>query len=272
MYDPERYEKFKSAAARDAAEFAPKLVSEMEWNSKEVILDYGCGAGSTGFNFILPTVEKHDSKLFSVDISEKMIEFAEKEYAHPRITYAVGDILGDFPYKSMQFDKILSIYVLHFVKDYREAVKKFYNALKPGSQLGFTVVGQSRIFQALVDIGSRETWKDIMKGYEKYVPEWVEKKQDVQKCFKDALTSAGFEIQKIELHNQKWKYSTLDSFVEFYMSLNPFVRNLSPNQLKQMKDDYIDMVKNQWNALGDDGQPAEGKYELLYVLAKKPLQ
>ncbi|CAL8123302.1 unnamed protein product [Orchesella dallaii] len=270
MYDPERYEKYKSAAARDAAEFAPKLVSEMEWAQNEAILDYGCGAGSTGYNFILPNVEKHGSKLYSVDISEKMIEFAEKEYAHPRITYAVGDILGDFPYKKMQFDKILSIYVLHFVKDYREAVKRFYDTLKPGGQLGFTVVGQSRIFQALVDIGSRDAWKDIMKGYEKYVPEWVEKKQDVQQCFKTALTEVGFEIQKIELHNQTWKYSTLNSFVEFFMSLNPFVRNLSANQLEQLKEDYIDMIKNRWKSLGSDGHPAEGKYELLYVLVKKP--
>lgn len=121
MYDPERYEKFKSAAARDAAEFTPKVVAGMTWGKNEVILDYGCGAGSTGFNFVLPTVERTDSKLFSVDISDKMVEFAKKEYAHPRVTYAVGDILGDFPYKDQEFDKIISIYVLHFVKDFRYA-------------------------------------------------------------------------------------------------------------------------------------------------------
>lgn len=53
------------------------------------------------------------------------------------------------------------------------------------------------------------------------------------------------------------------------MSLNPYVRNLTESQLKEMKEDYADMIKNQWNAVGSDGLPLEGKYELLYVVAKK---
>lgn len=118
MYDPERYEKYKSAAARDAAEFTPKLVAAMEWGENENVLDYGCGAGSTGYNFVLPTVEKKASKLYSVDISDKMIEFAKREYSHPCISYAVGNILEDFPFDT-KFDKIISIYVLHFVRDFR---------------------------------------------------------------------------------------------------------------------------------------------------------
>lgn len=119
MYDPERYEKYKSAAARDAAQFTPKLVEAMEWANNETILDYGCGAGSTGYNYILPSVKKTGSKLYSVDISDKMIEFAKKEYTHPSIEYAVGDIVGNFPFEEIKFDKIFSIYVLHFVRDFR---------------------------------------------------------------------------------------------------------------------------------------------------------
>lgn len=119
MYDPYRYEKYKSAAARDAAEFTPKIVQEMTWSENETVLDYGCGAGSTGFKYVLPTVEKTVSKLYSVDISDKMIEFAKKEYSHPSINYAVGNIVGEFPYENIKFDKLISIYVLHFVKDYR---------------------------------------------------------------------------------------------------------------------------------------------------------
>ncbi len=49
----------------------------------------------------------------------------------------------------------------------RKALQRFHEILKPGGTLGFTVVGQSRIFQALVDIGTREKWRDIMKVSEK---------------------------------------------------------------------------------------------------------
>lgn len=118
MIDPEKYETNKSVAARDAAEFVPKLIEVIgEWKPEENILDYGCGAGSTGYNLILPQVEKCDSKMYSVDISEKMIEFAREKYPHPRITYEKGDILNDFPFPDVQFDKAFAIYVFHFVPD-----------------------------------------------------------------------------------------------------------------------------------------------------------
>ncbi len=120
MYDPERYESNKSAALRDAEQFVPMLVNDMDWSKNEIILDYGCGAGSTGNRFILPQAEKFDSKIHSVDISQDMIEHAKKAYPNPRVSFAVGDILQDnFPHKDVQFDKIFAVYVLHFVRNYR---------------------------------------------------------------------------------------------------------------------------------------------------------
>jgi len=120
MYDPDRYESNKSAAARDAEQYVPKIISDMSWGKNETILDYGCGAGSTGAKLIMPTVELNDSKMYSVDISKDMVEHAMKAYPHPRVTYAVGNILDDeFPFRDINFDKIFAVYVLHFVKDYR---------------------------------------------------------------------------------------------------------------------------------------------------------
>lgn len=115
-----RYETNKTAAARDAEQFVPMLVADMEWGRQELILDYGCGAGSTGSRFILPQAEKYDSKMYSVDISPDMIEHARKAYPNPRVTFAIGDILrDDFPHKDVKFDKIFAVYVLHFVRNYR---------------------------------------------------------------------------------------------------------------------------------------------------------
>lgn len=96
------------------------LVNHMTWKKNELILDYGCGAGSTGNKFVLPEVEKFDSKIHSVDISPDMIAHAKKTYPSPRVTFNVGDILQDnFPHKEVKFDKIFAVYVLHFVRNYR---------------------------------------------------------------------------------------------------------------------------------------------------------
>ena len=121
MHDPERYESFKSAAAKDIADFTPRLVQDMQWSNNEIILDYGCGAGSTGNKFILPSVEKYGSILYGVDISSEMIEFAKNNYnGNPRMSFAVGDILqDDFPHKDKKFDKVFAVYVLHYVRNYK---------------------------------------------------------------------------------------------------------------------------------------------------------
>jgi len=120
MQDPGRYEFYKSAAARDAGLYVPKLTSIMTWKPEETILDYGCGAGSTGARFILPKVESQNSKMYSVDVSLKMVNHAVQNYPSPSVTYAVGDILSDkFPFSNIRFDKVFSIYVLHFIKNYR---------------------------------------------------------------------------------------------------------------------------------------------------------
>lgn len=126
MYDPERYENNKTAAARDAEQFVPMMIRDMSWSNKQVILDYGCGAGSTGNTFIVPQAEKFDSKIYAADISPDMIQHAKKAYPNPRVEFQVGDLLMDeenWPYKGIKFDKIFAVYVLHFVKNYRQVIQ-----------------------------------------------------------------------------------------------------------------------------------------------------
>jgi len=121
MYDPERYEANRSGAARDSSVFVRRMISEMTWTRNELILDYGCGPGSTGAELILPVAEATDSKVLAVDISEEMVQFASKNFKNPRVTYAVGNILDgdDFPFNDIKVDKIFSIYVLHLTRDYK---------------------------------------------------------------------------------------------------------------------------------------------------------
>jgi len=120
MQDPDRYEFYKSAAARDAGVYVPKLISLMTWKRNEIVLDYGCGAGSTGYHFILPKVESQGSKMYSIDSSEKMLNHAIQNYKSSNVTYALGNILSqDFPFSNISFDKVFGIHVLHYIKNYR---------------------------------------------------------------------------------------------------------------------------------------------------------
>jgi SAM-dependent methyltransferase len=120
MTDPAKFENISSFIFQDAELFLSKMIKEMTWKKyHERVLDYGCGAGKTGFNQILPQVYLHDSHLYSVDISEDMVAYASMKYPHSCVTYAIGDIMSEnYPFKYIKFDKIFCTFVLEFIKDY----------------------------------------------------------------------------------------------------------------------------------------------------------
>jgi hypothetical protein len=118
MQDPVLYETNKSYAKRDAELFVPRMIREMIWRNEELIMDYGCGAGSTAAQHIFPSVPA------AQHMSSKMLRFAKKQYPNPRVNYFLGNIMDDVNYDNfalrlIKFDKIFSIYAFHFIKNYR---------------------------------------------------------------------------------------------------------------------------------------------------------
>ena len=119
MNDPKKYEENK-LAARDSDEFVPVLIQSMTWKDNETILDCGCGAGSVANKHFVGLANKHNSVIYAADISEDMIKYAEEKFPHPSIHYVQGDLMSaDFPLLDQKFDRNFSIYVLHYIKDYK---------------------------------------------------------------------------------------------------------------------------------------------------------
>ncbi|ODN06194.1 Juvenile hormone acid O-methyltransferase, partial [Orchesella cincta] len=271
MLDPEKYENNKSVAARDAAEFVPKIIDLMEWkNTHENVLDYGCGAGSTGYNLILPQIEKFDSNLYSVDISEPMLDFAKQKYSHPRITYAKGDIEKDFPFENVKFDKIFSIYVLHFISDIRNALKEFHHILKPGGYFGFTLVPKSYYRRSFKILAESEKWKEYMKGYQDHVLQWMEYEDEKgQEALSAILHEAGFEIVKLEVVQRSFKFDNMNTYLELYLSINPFLKTIPEDLHKLFKDDLRRLV-TEFAGIPFDSEEIVSKYEFVLAVVQKP--
>lgn len=98
--------------------FMQKSTETVRWDQEnENVLDYGCGNGRNTLRLLLPQIEKTGSKLYAVDVDEGKVEEAKINCAHPSATYAVGNILGEFPFKNIKFDKVFSFYVLNYIPD-----------------------------------------------------------------------------------------------------------------------------------------------------------
>lgn len=118
MQDPESYESTKTGNDPVAVEAFSKFASKMEWSPNELYLDFGCGAGSNLYTYLLPLAKKNTSKIHGVDISSVMIDHARKHFSSEGVQYFARDMIHEKEFTGEEYDKIFSYHVLHWIKDY----------------------------------------------------------------------------------------------------------------------------------------------------------
>lgn len=129
--------------------------------SSNVVLDYGCGTGTTACE-----IANNVKEIYAIDISPKMIEISKGKATEKNIenvTFAEGDIF-DEKLKKKSFDRILAFNMLHTIPNPEKAVQRIYELLKPdglfisitpclGDKMSFLVGLQIRLVQIMCKIG-----------------------------------------------------------------------------------------------------------------------
>ena len=129
--------------------------------SSNVVLDYGCGTGTTACE-----IANDVKEIYAIDISSKMIEISKgkaTEYNIENVTFAEGDIF-DEKLKKESFDRILAFNMLHTIANPENAVQRINELLKPdglfisitpclGNKMSFLVGLQIRLVQIMCKIG-----------------------------------------------------------------------------------------------------------------------
>jgi ubiquinone biosynthesis O-methyltransferase len=97
-------------------------------NGSNIVLDYGCGTGTTSCEIANRVKEIH-----AIDISSKMIEIAKRKAVASKlenINFVQTDIF-DKRHKKESFDVILAFNMLHTVIDPQVVMRRIYELLKP---------------------------------------------------------------------------------------------------------------------------------------------
>ncbi|CAG7716917.1 unnamed protein product [Allacma fusca] len=274
MHAPEQYEENKSVARRDIEEAMTDLIPRMEFKQKEVILDYGCGAGTTGYKFFKPLAEEYDSVIHAVDISSEMIQHARENFSHARVTYTQGNILDDdYPLKDVQFDRIFSVYVFHYMKDYKEAMRRFYKVLKPGGQFAFSLVARTPVYNMFSAVGEDPRFKKYMQGYQEFIPQWFEEKQcaeHAKQCFVTTAEDAGFVVKYSKISYQRDFHPSFDTIIGLFMALNPFIKNFPKELIGELWAAKKSSICQHYGQ-SEDSESTETRHEMLTFLVERPL-
>jgi len=106
-----------------------KIIREAEIKENSKILDAGCGTGE--LLYILSKNKK--LKLYGIDVSDKMLEVAEKKLGK-RANLKLSSV-EKMDFKNNYFDYVFSEDAFHHYADYDLVMKNFYGILRKGGKL-----------------------------------------------------------------------------------------------------------------------------------------
>ena len=96
--------------------------------NSDVVLDYGCGTGTTSCE-----LANHVKEIHAIDISSKMIAIAKEKAALGKIenvNFEQSDIF-DKKYSGQSYDVILAFNMLHTVPSPQDVTQRIFELLKP---------------------------------------------------------------------------------------------------------------------------------------------
>ena len=120
-------------------EATEKLIHHSDIKSEHEVLEVGCGVGQT----TVLLVKRIGCRVVAVDISEAMIEYAQKyakkEGVSDKIEFRQGDI-SELPSEDERFDALFCESVTVLAPDHRKAIQEYTRVLKPGGLVGINEV------------------------------------------------------------------------------------------------------------------------------------
>ncbi|XP_070553205.1 juvenile hormone acid O-methyltransferase-like [Ptychodera flava] len=161
-----RVKTFYPTAYAFASQFFEGVSKAMPLNQKDVLLDVGCGTGT-----LTALLSKRVGRVTAFDISPEMIKQAEEISTAENITYSLGDatkLSTNEEYRN-SFDKVLSYYVLHWIKDFKIVLEGIHQSLKPGGQCFVnTTHSDPNVIDSIKALNGYTSpkWETFMKGYE----------------------------------------------------------------------------------------------------------
>lgn len=156
------------------------------------VVDLGCGAGQLAKYL----AEQGAASVVGVDVSEKMLEVARRDWAHPRVTHrreAMETV--DFPAGSV--DLVVSSLAFHYVADYGELVARIARWLAPGGTLVFST--EHPIFTSRGEQVGATRWygREGVREHTWFV-EGVRRYHRTFATLIDGLVDAGLVVARIE--------------------------------------------------------------------------
>ncbi|KAF5307239.1 hypothetical protein FQR65_LT06955 [Abscondita terminalis] len=235
------------------------------------VMDVGCGPGNITNDLLYPAFPKSLEKLVGTDISEKMINYARKNYnSNNKLSFSVMDItIKTIPSEYLTaFHHIVSLYCFHLVFSHRKALSNMFAMLKPGGNIFLNFMGNCIIFDIYKSMKEETYWRTYLEQYETGPP--TQNFKNLTSEFEYLLKETGFETHFCIATKKVYK-SSKDLFKNLMLAVNFF------KFPKSLEDSYLNYImdflkrKNLFRVDSHGNEFYYIQYTLLTVYASKPL-
>ena len=256
-FDGEKYKQ----ASKHQKEWGAQLISALELNGDEFILDLGCGDGIlTGqLSELTPA-----GKVTGIDASVGMIGTAKKLEKN-NLNFICMDI-NDMNFKD-SFDLVFSNAALHWVKNHKLLLANSITALKPNGVIKWSFGGygnSSNLIATFKAVMNDEAYKGYFSNFE--WPWFMPKKSEYEKLVSDA----GFREINVELENADRYFSDCDEMIKWIDQpcIVPFMEHLPDSEKNNFRNAVVEMMIAK--TMQSDGRCFE-TFRRIHVKARKIL-
>ena len=229
---------------RDAAVALAANLPAMTWKEGERVLDIGSGSGDVTSSLLAPAIPVTCS-LVGVDCSREMVEFANESFGSKTISFHQMDIAKIHHPRDIfpaGFDKIFSLYCLHWVKDLQLAVRNIHELLVGGGQALVIFLASNPIFRMYRVLAKNIKWASFMlvdntlflccplftlsfQDVEEFIPVYQDT-TDPAAEFGSLLSRTGFFIRKCEAMEFSFTFSNQNQLMAALKAVNPFLSRI----------------------------------------------
>uniref|UniRef100_A0A0A9VZ15 Putative methyltransferase 235L n=2 Tax=Lygus hesperus TaxID=30085 RepID=A0A0A9VZ15_LYGHE len=271
MFNPTLYVKQNQLQRRDVGLVLQDMIHRLQWNQEEHILDVGCGPGDITTS-VLSNYLPDDVTIVGCDISENMIKYAQDTFGSKRFNFKQLDVGNSniwMNWEEESFDKIFSFYCLHWVKDLKQAAENMNTLLKKGGELiTFTPVSHP-FFELFKKIYNDPKWREQMKVMKTYDALYRGFDHDQ---YLETLKATGFEILSAEVREWSYSHASMEQFLEYLESVNPFVKRVNEEKAKELIEDCAAILLEAGHLKKKKNENVVHEYTTLTVHARKLFQ
>jgi demethylmenaquinone methyltransferase/2-methoxy-6-polyprenyl-1,4-benzoquinol methylase len=131
-----------------------KLITNMKFESNELVLDVGCGTG-----FIVKYLKDKIEILIGLDFSKRMLKIAQKhKKVFPKLCLIRADA-DNIPFNAKIFDRIFAITILQNLPTPKKTIKEIKRVAKLDTKIGLTGLKKKFNIKTFIKMIEKENLK-----------------------------------------------------------------------------------------------------------------